>query len=84
MSGYKTMTIDLSKVLPSLPYEVYGEPDITKYYVLVKLSAAQFTYGSRQILNNAYVSYNDSRKVRNSARVNRRYINAYGPWMKMG
>ena len=54
MNGYNTLTIDLSKVLPSLPYEVYGEPDITKYYVLVKLSAAQFTYGSRQILNNAY------------------------------
>ena len=83
MNGYNTLTIDLSKVLPSLPYEVYGEPDITKYYVLVKLSAAQFTYGSRQILNNAYVSYNDSRKIRNSNSVSRRYINVYGPWMKM-
>ena len=83
MNGYNTLTIDLSKVLPCLPYEVYGEPDITKYYVLVKLSAAQFTYGSRQILNNAYVSYNDSRKIRNSNSVSRRYINVYGPWMKM-
>ena len=59
--GYKTMKIDLNKVIPNLPYEVYGEPDITKFYILVKLSDSQFTYGSRQILNNALVNYNDSR-----------------------
>ena len=83
MSGYKTMTIDLSKVLPSLPYEVYGQPDVTKFYVLVKLNADQFTYGARQIINEGYVSYNDSRKIRTSSKISRRYINVYGPWIKM-
>ena len=83
MNGYKTITIDLSKVLPSLPYEVYGQPDVNKFYILVKLSASQFTYGSRQILNSAYISYNDSRKIRTSSQISRKYINAYGPWMKM-
>ena len=83
MSAYKTMTIDLKDVLPSLPYEVYGQPDVTKFYVLVKLSADQFTYGARQIINEGYVSYNDGRKVRTSSKISRRYINVYGPWMKM-
>ena len=32
--------IDLSKVLPSLPYEVYGQPDVNKFYILAKLSAS--------------------------------------------
>ena len=82
-SGYKTMKIDLNNVFPYLPYEVYGQPDITKFYVFVKLSASQFTYGSRQILNEAYVSYNDSRKIRNSAKSSRRYVTVYGPWIKM-
>ena len=81
--GFRTMTIDLRKVFPSLPYEVYGQPDVTKFYILVKLSAAQFTYGSRQILNSAYVSYNDSRKVRSSKKSTSRYVAAYGPWMNM-
>ena len=76
MNGYKTITIDLSKVLPSLPYEVYGQPDFNKFYILVKLSASQFTYGSRQILNSAYISYNDSRKIRTSSQISRKYINA--------
>ena len=81
--GYKSLTIDLDKVFPCLPYEVYGQPDVTKLYILVKLSAAQFTYGSRQILNSAYVSFNDSRKIRSSAKSSTRYVNVKGPWMKM-
>ena len=77
------MEILLDKVFPCLPYEVYGQPDVTKLYILVKLSAAQFTYGSRQILNSAYVSFNDSRKIRSSAKSSTRYVNVKGPWMKM-
>ena len=64
---YKKVTIDLSQVLPSLPYEVYGQPDLTIFYTLVKVSASQLTYGSRRVINNDYYSsYNDSRKVRSS------------------
>ena len=50
---------------------------------MVKLSAAQFTYGSRQILNEGYVRYNDSRKTRKSSTTSKTYIAAYGPWMKL-
>ena len=83
--GYKTMSIDLSKVLPTLPYEVYGQPDVTKFYVLVKLSAPQFSFGSRKVLQSAYVKYNYPKKERKGyvSSPNNRYVTAYGPWMKM-
>ena len=80
---YKRIWIYLNKTFPELPYEVYGEPDHTKIYILVKVSAPQVTYGSRLNVKWGYGEYNDSRKIRKTNTGLASYINAYGPWIKM-
>jgi hypothetical protein len=83
VSGYKRIYIFLNKSFPELPYEVYGQTDVTKIYILAKVSAPQVTYGSRLILKWGYGKYNDSRILKNTNTGLSRYISAYGPWMKM-
>ena len=83
VDGYKRIWIYLNKSFPEFPYEVYGEPDITKIFILVKISAPQVAYGSRLILKWGYGQYNDSRVIRKTNTGLARNINAYGPWIKM-
>jgi hypothetical protein len=81
--GYKRIWIYLNKSFPELPYEVYGEPDVNKIYILVKVSAPQVTYGSRLNVKWGYGEYNDSRTIRKTNTGLAATINAYGPWMKI-
>ena len=83
VKGYKRIWIYLNNSFPDFPYEIYGEPDITKIYILVKISAPQVTYGSRVILKWGYGQYNDSKIIRKTNTDLTRNINAYGPWIIM-
>ena len=83
VNEYKRIWIYLNRTFPELPYEVYGEPDHTKIYILVKVSAPQVTYGSRLNVKWGYGEYNDSRIIRKTNTGLASYINAYGPWIKM-
>ena len=83
VDGYKRIWIYLNKSFPEFPYEIYGEPDITKIYILAKISAPQVTYGSRLILKWGYGQYNDSKFIRKTNTGLSRNINAYGPWITM-
>ena len=83
VKGYKRILIYLNKTFPELPYEIYGEPDITKIHILVKLSAPQVAYGSNLILKWGYGQYNDSLIIRKTNTGLERTITAYGPWMNM-
>ena len=83
VNQYKRIYIYLNDSFPQFPYEVYGEPDRTKLYILTKVSAPQVTYGSRLVLKWGYGEFNDSRKRRKTNVDLARTVSAYGPWIKI-
>ena len=82
-NSYKRIWIYLNQSFPELPYEKYGEPDITKIYILVKVSAPQVTYGTRQVLKWGYGEYNDSRVIRKTNTGLAYSISSSGPWINV-
>ena len=83
VDGFKRVWIYLNKSFPELPYEVYGEPDHTKIYILVKISAPQVEYGSKLGVKWGYGQYNDSRIIRKTNTGLANTITATGPWIKV-
>ena len=82
-NNYKRIWIYLNESFPELPYEIYGEPDCTKIYILVKVSAPQVTYGTRQVLKWGYAEYNDSRVIKKSNTGLAYSISSSGPWINV-
>ena len=71
----------LNKVFPEFPYEIYGQSDTTKIYILVKTSAPQVTFGTRLVLKWGYGEYNDSRVIRKTNTDLAYSIASSGPWI---
>ena len=81
VNGFKRIWIYLNQSFPELPYEIYGEPDCIKIYILVKLGAPQVTFGTRQVLKWGYGEYNDSRVIRKTNTGLSYSIASSGPWI---
>ena len=82
-NNYKRIWIYLNQSFPELPYEKYGEPDCTKIYILVKISAPQVTFGTRQVLKWGYGEYNDSRVIKKTNTGLAYSISSSGPWINV-
>ena len=80
-NNYNYLNIDLSNIVPELPYENEGVPDTTKIYVLTKTSASQLEYGTQFILRYSFIQYNDGRKNKENAYWIPAYASVKGPWM---
>ena len=82
-NSYKRIWIYLNQSFPEFPYEIYGEPDRTKIYILVKVSAPQVTYGTKLVLKWGYGEYNDSRVIRKTNTGLANYVSSSGPWINV-
>ena len=82
-NNYKRIWIYLNESFPELPYEIYGEPDCTKIYILVKVSAPQVTYGTRLVLKWGYGEYNDGRVIKKTNTGLAYSISSSGPWINV-
>ena len=81
VKGFKRIWIYLNQSFPEFPYEIYGQSDTTKIYILVKTSAPQVTFGTRLVLKWGYGEYNDSRVIRKTNTDLAYSIASSGPWI---
>ena len=73
--------IFLNKVFPEFPYEKYGEPDVNKINLLIKLSADQTSDGKKLGIRWGYGTFNDTKTIRKTNVDNAAYISVKGPWI---
>jgi len=61
LNDNRRVWIFLNKVFPEFPYEKYGEPDVNKINLLIKLSADQTSDGKKLGIRWGYGTFNDTK-----------------------